>query len=87
MTGRHGLGTSRHELAPEGRSLGSRARSLSVGEHAFVAHRHGFVPTPSPTRAGFRVRLEAIGLGRWASLFTGARVTGGARGHEGRRAP
>ena len=26
----------------------------------------------SPTRAEFRGRLEAIGLGRWASLFTGA---------------
>jgi hypothetical protein len=26
----------------------------------------------SPTRAYFRGRLEAIGLGRWASLYTGA---------------
>jgi hypothetical protein len=48
--------------------------------------RHAFVRVPSPTRAGFRVRLEAIGLERWASLFTGARETECARGHDGRRA-
>ena len=29
----------------------------------------------SPTRADSRGRLEAIGPGRWASLFPGARVT------------
>ena len=79
MTGRHGFGATGHQLVSGGLSPGAR-------EHAFVAHRHGCVSAPSPTGAGFRVRLEAIGLGRWASLFTGARVTGGARGSEGRRA-
>ena len=40
----------------------------------------------SPTRAEFRSRLEAIGLGRWASLFTGACKSGEttAVGREGR---
>ena len=80
MTGRHSLGPAAHELGPVERSFGA-------GEQAFVPPRHAFVPALSPTRAAFRVRLEAIGLGRWASLFTGARVTGGAQGHEGRRAP
>ena len=32
----------------------------------------------SPTVARFRVRLGAIGLGRWASLFTAAREAGRA---------
>jgi hypothetical protein len=40
--------------------------------------RHALVAVSSPTRARLRVRLEAIGLGRWASLFTGARETGRA---------
>jgi hypothetical protein len=80
MTGRHGLGSGRRELCPVGRSLGAR-------EHTFVAPRHAFVPAPFTTRADYHVRLEAIGLGRWASLFTGARETEDARGHEGRRAP
>jgi hypothetical protein len=80
MTGRHGLGSGGRDLRPGGRSLGAR-------EHAFVAPRHALVPALTPTRAGFRVRLEAIGPGRWASLFTGARETEDARGHEGRRAP
>jgi hypothetical protein len=34
--------------------------------------RHTFGAVPFPTRARFRIRLGAIGLGRWASLFTGA---------------
>jgi hypothetical protein len=80
MTGRDGLGSGGRELRPEGRSRGAR-------EHAFVIPRHVFVPAPFPTRAGFRVRLEAIGLGTWASLFTGARETEDARPHEGRHAP
>ena len=34
--------------------------------------RHEFGAVPFPTRAHFRARLEAIGLGRWGSLFPGA---------------
>ena len=34
--------------------------------------RHAFGAIPLPTRGRYRDRLEAIGLGRWASLFTGA---------------
>ena len=39
-----------------------------------MTNRPTFDAFPSPTRAHFRGRLEAIGLGRWASLFTGGRV-------------
>ena len=39
---------------------------------------HAFGTVLSPTVARFRVRLEAIGLGRWVSLFTGAREAGPA---------
>jgi hypothetical protein len=42
------------------------------------ASRLGFGTVPFPTRADFRVRLEAIGSGRWVSHLTGARVTVGA---------
>ena len=35
---------------------------------------HDFGALRSPTGADFRGRLEAIGPGRWASLFPGARV-------------
>jgi hypothetical protein len=50
--------------------------------------RHAFGPLALSTCAGFRVRLRAIGLGRWASPFTGAgaRETESAAGHERRRA-
>jgi hypothetical protein len=34
--------------------------------------RHDFGTVALPTRAGLRDRLEAIGLGRWASLYPGA---------------
>jgi hypothetical protein len=47
--------------------------------------RHGFGTVPSPTRATFRGRLEAIGLGRWASLYPGARGGVGVPRHDGRR--
>jgi hypothetical protein len=42
-----------------------------------VAGRHGLGAVRSPTRADFRVRLEAIGSGRWVSHLSGARVTHG----------
>ena len=41
--------------------------------------RHGSGAFPLPTRADYRGRLEAIGLGRWASLYPGARLTLGVR--------
>jgi hypothetical protein len=37
--------------------------------------RHDVGALALPTRANFRGRLEAIGLGRWASLYPGARLT------------
>jgi hypothetical protein len=48
------------------------------GRHGFgPAGRHGFGTDRSPTRAYFRIRLEAIGSGRWVSHLSGARVTHG----------
>jgi hypothetical protein len=41
-------------------------------EGGSTANRHDLGAVPSPTRADFFARLEAIGLGRWASLYTGA---------------
>jgi hypothetical protein len=63
---------------------GRRSAQGSVRLAAPVAGRaaagrtrwHALVAVLSPTGARLRVRLEAIGLGRWASLFTGARETG-----------
>ena len=51
-----------------------------------MTSRYAFGTLASPTRVDFRARLEAIGLGRWASLFTGARETERARSDEGERA-
>jgi hypothetical protein len=53
-----------------------------------MTRRHASGALAFPTRARFRVRLRAIGLGWLASLFTGAgaRKTESAAGHEGRRA-
>jgi hypothetical protein len=57
-----------------------------AGRHGFgmagllglgVAGGHGLGAVPSPTRADFRVRLEAIGSGRWVSHLPGARVIHG----------
>jgi hypothetical protein len=48
-----------------------------------MTNRHGFGTVPWPTRAHFRGRLEAIGLGRWASLYLGAWRSRAARGHKG----
>jgi hypothetical protein len=49
-----------------------------------IDHRHAFGTFSCPTGADFLARLEAIGLGRWASLYSGARETEGARTLEGR---
>jgi hypothetical protein len=48
--------------------------------------RHDAGALALPTRTNFRGRLEAIGLGRWASLYPGARLTEGVR-HRGRLQP
>jgi hypothetical protein len=48
-----------------------------------MSNRHGFGTVSRPTRADFRGRLEAIGLGRWASLYSGAWRSKAARGCEG----
>jgi hypothetical protein len=49
-----------------------------AGRHGFgVAGRHAFGAVRSPTRADFRVRLEANGSGRWVSHLSGARVIHG----------
>jgi hypothetical protein len=37
-----------------------------------MSKRHSFGTVQWPTHADFRGRLEAIGLGRWASLYSGA---------------
>jgi hypothetical protein len=43
------------------------------GRHVFAAiRRHETGTDAFPTCACLRGRLEAIGLGRWASLYTGA---------------
>ncbi len=66
---------------PAGVSPGAGAGS---GSHPGRSpHASGTVP--SPTRADFHGRLQAIGLGRWASLYPGARRAGGASSREGRR--
>ena len=50
----------------------TRPREGMTGGPGSGMSRHAFGTLPSPTRAGFRGRLEAIGLGRWASLFSRA---------------
>jgi hypothetical protein len=67
VTGRRSAQGSVRMAAPvAGRAAACRTR------------RHALVAVSSPTCARLRVRLEAIGLGRWASLFTGARESGRA---------
>ena len=48
------------------------AATSGLGRRLGLARRHAFGTLVSPTGADFGGRLEAIGLGRWASLFSRA---------------
>jgi hypothetical protein len=62
-----------------GMAVGPTAGRRPDAEAGLPTSRHGLGTVPFPTRADFRVRLEAIGSGRWASHLSGARVTLGSR--------